>query len=296
MAPRGAGQNASGVERGVTCETGPMSERPLVLATLEGYAVEGGFDRAHEPTTCYKPTIALGRHEGPGDAEGLWDDYERVIDVAATLSMDGLRLNVEWARVEPRRGEVNALALERYVQVARYATSLGLNVTVAIVDAAWPSWLGLEAWLLPWVVPCVLSHTRRVAASMGDAARRIVVFTDPDALIANGYLNELAPPWRQGASDDAASARKQIDDIERMLRDDAEVGPKMVGATRTVSLDLSYEQIREERRLGSECEEIYVRSLVKGVGPTAALAAVLERRGSEWSLGPNAALLSALTS
>jgi beta-glucosidase/6-phospho-beta-glucosidase/beta-galactosidase len=271
-----------------------MSERPLVLATLEGYSVEGGFDRAHEPATCYRPTIALGRHVGPGEAEGLWSDYERVLDVAATLSLDGVRLDVEWARVEPRRGEVDATSLERYAQVARYAASLGLSVTVAIVDAAWPAWLGLEAWLLPWVVPCVVRQTQRVATSVGDAARRIVVFAQPDELVANGYLNQLGPPWRVGASEDAASARTQIDEIVRIVRDDPVVGPKLVGDTRTVGLDLSYEKLREQRRQGSECEEIYVRSLVKGAGPTAAAAALLERRGDEWSPGPNAALLGAL--
>lgn len=279
----------------MTCETGYVSDRPLVLATLEGYAVEGGFDRAHEPSTCYVPTISLGRHEGPGDAQRLWSNYEQVIDLAATLGLDGLRINVEWARVEPRYEEVNASALDRYCRVVAYARQRGLHVTIAIVDAAWPSWLGMEAWLLPWVVPHVIAQARRVAAQLHDDTVRVMVFTNPDALVTNGYLNETAPPWRRGASDDAASARIQIDEILRQLSDDPLVGPRLVGPTRTLSVNLSPEQIAVERRAAHECDQIYVRSLVKGNGPTAGPGGLLECRGGEWSVRASPELLAALT-
>jgi beta-glucosidase/6-phospho-beta-glucosidase/beta-galactosidase len=260
-----------------------VSNQPRLLATLEGYAVEGGFDRAHEPCTCYVPTIALGRHEGPGDAFALWHDYEKVIELSTTLGLDGLRITMEWARIEPRRGVVDIAALDRYLEVARYARGLGLHVTAALVDAAWPSWLGQEAWLLPWVVPYALDHARRVVTSMGDAIDRVVVFTSPDDLVANGYLNEAAPPWRRGASDDAASARIQIDEIVRLLGADESVGPKMVGATATISLDISRDECLAARAAAKECEEIYVRTLVRGYGPSAGAPGLLERKDNGWS-------------
>jgi beta-glucosidase/6-phospho-beta-glucosidase/beta-galactosidase len=276
-----------------TCETDVVTDRPRLLATLEGYAVEGGFDRPHEPTTCYRPTIALGRHDGPGEAQGLWRDYERVIDLAATLGIDGLRISVEWARVEPRRGQVDAAALDRYAQVASHARALGLHVTVAIIDAAWPSWLGLEAWLLPWVVPCAVIQAQRVVTHLDAAADRVVVFTDADGLVTNGYLNEMAPPWRRGASDDAASARIQIDEILRLLRADEVVGPKMVGVTNTISLDLTPEGLEWARAASRDCEEVYLRSLVKGDGPSAAPAGLLERHDNEWSVSTTSQMLRA---
>jgi beta-glucosidase/6-phospho-beta-glucosidase/beta-galactosidase len=277
-----------------TCETGHVSEQPRLLATLEGYAVEGGFDRAHEPSTCYVPTIALGRHEGPGDGEGLWNDYEKVIDQSATLGLDGLRITLEWARIEPRRGVVDPAALDRYKQVARYAQGLGLRVTAALVDAAWPSWLGQEAWLLPWVVPYTLEHARRVVTHLGDAVDRVVVFTNPDDLVTSGYLNETAPPWRRGASDDAASARRQIDEILRQLLADEVVGAKMVGATATISLDLTSDECAAARAAARDCEEVYVRTLVRGRGPSAGPPGLLERNGDGWSPSNSVQLLKVL--
>ncbi|MGA2969533.1 MAG: hypothetical protein ABSE75_06990 [Acidimicrobiales bacterium] len=271
-----------------------MSDQPRLLATVEGYAVEGGFDRAHEPSTCWVPSIAFGRHEGPGDALGLWRDYEQVIAWAPTLGLDGVRITMEWARIEPRRGVVDPVALERYAQVARYAQGLGLCVSAALVDAAWPSWLGQEAWLLPWVVPYALEHARRVVTYLGDAIDRVVFFANPDDLVTNGYLNETAPPWRRGASDDAASARIQIDEILRQLRADAAVGPKMVGPTATISLDLTSDECVAARVAAADSEEIYVRTLVHGRGPSAGPPGLLERGENGWSPTKSAQLLHVL--
>jgi len=265
-----------------------MERRPRRYVTLEGYAVEGGFDGPYQPSTCFRPTIALDRHPGPGDADELWRDYERVLDLVPTLGFDGVRLSVEWARIEPRRDHVDESALERYAQVTNYARSLGLGVTVVIVDAAWPAWLGLEAWLLPWVVPLVVEQARRVVRSLD--ANGVVVFANPESLV-KGFLDASAPPWRRKAHVDAELARAQIQTIHAALGDDAVVGPKLVATTRSVRVDQRREQIHSA--LDVECDELYVRSLVRGHGPTAS-AGLLVRRGDDWRVQASEELLDVL--
>ncbi len=167
--------------------------------TIEGYAVEGGLDVAGGPATCYAPSIALGRHAGPGVADDLWHEYERVLDVVAQTRLDGVRLSLEWARIEPRPGLVDEGALARYRAVVLHARSLGLSVTGVIVDAVWPSWLGPEAWLLPWVAPHAIAHARRVCDYLGDALTGLLVFAQPQELVTAGFLSASAPPWRRSA-------------------------------------------------------------------------------------------------
>jgi hypothetical protein len=133
------------------------------------------------------------------------------------------------------RGEIDTAALERYAQVARHAASLGLGVTAVIVDAAWPAWLGLEAWLLPWVVPHVIEQARRVVVTL-DSLSGVVIFASPDELVTGGFVESSSPPWRRAARVDASLARKQIDSILATLSADPIVGPKIVATTRTVSL------------------------------------------------------------
>jgi beta-glucosidase/6-phospho-beta-glucosidase/beta-galactosidase len=226
--------------------------------------VEGGVDGPYQPSTCFRPTIALGRHEGPGDADGLWRDYEQVLDLVPALGFDGVRLNVEWARIEPHRDEVDDEALERYAEVTRYAASLGLGVTVVIVDAAWPAWLGLEAWLLPWVAPLAVAQARRVVGAL-DAVSGVVVFAEPSTLV-DGFLKGRTPPWRHGARVDAEIARSQIASISAALENDALVGPMIVASTDTISLAADDSVI--EAAFQSNCDEVYVRTLVRGHGPT----------------------------
>jgi hypothetical protein len=256
--------------------------------TLEGYAVEGGFDGPYQPSTCFRPTIALGRHVGPGDADDLWHDYEQVLDLVPAMGFDGVRLSVEWARVEPHRGVIDETALARYAEVARYAYSLGLGVTVVIVDAAWPAWLGLEAWLLPWVVPCVLEQARRVERCV--PADGVVAFANAKALVS-GFLDSSAPPWRRGARVDAEMAHDQIDSILATLWNDPLVGPKIVATSAMVSVDQPMAHIKAA--LETECDEVYVRSLVRGHGPSAS-AGLLVKRSDAWCVGASEDLLDVL--
>jgi beta-glucosidase/6-phospho-beta-glucosidase/beta-galactosidase len=269
-----------------------MAKRNRLLVTLEGYAVEGGFDRVGEPMTCFSPTIALGRHAGPGNADSLWRDYETVLALVPSLGVDGVRITVEWARIEPRRGIVDEAALARYGEVIRYARGLDLFVTVAIIDSVWPSWLGLEAWILPWTVPHVVSHARRVVEVFGDQATAFLAFSQSNELVTRGFLTRTAPPWRESAVKDAAFAHAQIERVLSSLREDELVGPRLVTSSAVTTLDVAPEDLADARR-SLDVEEIYVRSLLRGSGPTSVAQGLLVQHGSEWRINAPAELLDA---
>jgi beta-glucosidase/6-phospho-beta-glucosidase/beta-galactosidase len=270
-----------------------MTDRPRLFVTLEGYAGEGGFDQVGEPATCYSPAIALGRQRGPGAADDLWHQYESVLDFVPGLGFDGVRLSVEWTRIEPRADEIDTAALSRYRDVARHARSLGLEVTVALIDAAWPAWLGQEAWLLPWAAPYALAHGRRVVEYLGDSITGVLAFAQSQELVANGYLRASAPPWRQSALVDAGFANAQIGRIMDEFRQDDVVGPKLVTASAVVTLDLAPEDLTAAR--GSlDVSELYVRSLVRGTGPTSVSVGLLVQHANQWRVSASEELLDAL--
>jgi len=257
-----------------------VNPTPRRYVTLEGYAVEGGFDTPGGVMTCYAPTIALGRHPGPGEGARLWRDYEAVLDLVPALGVDGVRLTLEWARLEPRRGEFDDSALARYGDVVRYARAKGLGVTIVLVDTAWPSWLGQEAWLLPWVVPRVLEHARRVVDALASDVGGVVAFSDPEELVVGGFLRGSRPPWRRRATRDANFARAQLAHITDALCDDATVGPTLVVSSVTRTLGVTSRT--PSRGPASDVTEIYVRSLVAGHGPTRAPRGLLVREGEQW--------------
>ena len=264
-----------------------MSNRPRLLATLDGYSVEGVFDRPYEPATCYSPTIALGRHSGPGDADGLWHDYEKVLDLVPGLGIDGVRITTEWARIEPRRNEVSLEALDRYKAVCAYAKSLGLHVSIALVDAVWPAWAGMEAWLLPWVAPYCVENAVRVVSHLGDSVDSVVAFSEPERIVTRGFIDASSPPWRHNASKNAALAIEQIDDITAAIATSESVAKKLVSASCLVALD----EVSSALLSDVEYQEIYVRSLVRGSGPTASKQGLLSKHNGVWSVSASKELL-----
>lgn len=269
-----------------------MTSHSRLLVTLEGYAVEGGFDRVGEPMTCYSPTIALGRHLGPGNADDLWRDYESVIDLVPGLGFDGVRITLEWARIEPRQGVIDEGAIARYREVLGHARELGLGVTMLLVDHVWPSWLGLEAWILPWTVPHVVNHARTMVEAFGDLVTGVLPFSQPREIVTLGFVTGKAPPWRESAVNDASYAHAQIERITSLLREDEHVGPRLVATSAVTTLEVAPENLAEARRsLG--VDEIYVRSLLRGSGPTSLSEGLLVQHGGTWRVNASDELLDA---
>jgi hypothetical protein len=250
-----------------------MSTTPRLLASLSAYATEGGLDGRYQPSTCYSPTIALGRHPGPGAAEGLWENYEAVVDLASRAGLGGICFELSWARLEPRRGRRDEVALARYAEVIARARRRGLWVTVAAIDAAWPAWLGLEAWLMPWVTPVASAHVEWIATSLDVDA--LSVFASRD-LLTRGFLDERAgPPWRRGAREDAACARANLEVIERSARE-------LSAVTVVSSLRVELDEFDDRDPHPRGVDEVHVTSLVRGMGPLAAGRGLLARRGQDW--------------
>jgi beta-glucosidase/6-phospho-beta-glucosidase/beta-galactosidase len=292
LAPYGIVQNLVEEVGSWACETGTMKPSALVLGTLEGYSVEGGYDRVHEPASIYSPTISLGRHPGPGDGAGLWTDYEQLLDQVGPLGLDGICLTPEWTRIEPRQGHLDEQALTRYRDVAAYAKTRGLHVTIKLVDQVWPAWLGMEAWLMPWVGPCFIEHAKRVMSVLCDVSDSLIVFGDGEGLVQRGFLEETAPPWRRGAKEDALSALEHVQALEHELRSDSTLGPKVVPTFTTIRSD----QPDELQRLlqADEFSEIHIATLVRGSGPVASTTGMLSRRDGVWGPSVDRALVEVL--
>ena len=252
-----------------------MGTPPPLLATLDGYAVEGGFDVPGGIATCYSPAIGLGRLEGPGAAADLWRDYELAITQVPVLGLDGIRLTVEWTRVEPRADVVDGAAWERYRDVIRFAKSLNLYVSVVIVDSVWPAWLGAEAWLMPWVRTAFSKHLDRFAEYLGGEVDSIVPFTHGPDLVESGYLRGTIPPWRKRERADAADARLSVATMIESVSSHAVLGPLVCADGREIPAQLPESAWLAVVGEAQRASEVYVKSLVRGVGPTSSTSGLV---------------------
>ena len=268
-----------------------MESLPPLLATLDGYAVEGGFDVPGGIATCYSPAIGLGRVHGPGSAAALWEHYEEAIDAASTLGLDGVRLTIEWARVEPRADVIDEDAWRRYQAVVDRAKEKGLVVTAVIVDAVWPAWLGPEAWLLPWVRPAFDRHVARFAEHLGSRIDGVVSFAQRDALVDTGYLRGTTPPWRKRERADAQEARRSLEAMDALVQANATLGPKVRRNWHEIPAKLPASAWPAVVAEAKRASEVHIKSLVRGGGPTASTSGLLSFRDGAAHGEPPAALL-----
>jgi len=252
-----------------------MGTPPPLLATLDGYAVEGGYDVMGGIATCYSPAIGLGRLEGPGEAADLWRDYELAIAQVPALGLDGIRLTVEWTRVEPRVDLVDVAAWERYRDAIRFAKSLNLYVSVAVVDSVWPAWLGAEAWLMPWVRTAFSQHLDRFAEHLGSEVDSVVPFTHGPDLVESGFLRGAIPPWRKRERADAADARRSVASMIEAVSSHPVLGPLVCLDGREIPAQLPESAWPAVVSEAQHATEVYVKSLVRGEGPTSSTSGLV---------------------
>ncbi len=265
------------------CQTERVPERPVLLASFDGVSVEGGYDVEWGPPTCFMAASHLGQCAPFGDADLLWDRYELAIDALVASGVGGIQLVAEWARLEPRRGDYDSRAVMRYRRALTHARARGLVVHLAMIDRAWPAWLGSDAWIMPWVVPAAVAHAQYFVNALGDLADDLIVFTDADRVIADGYLSGTAPPWREGEGNDAASARRQIERIESAI---STLDGWKISTRRSAALPVvdSLTAMRSMLEQHSDADTVVLRSALRGHGPVAVAAGLLEWHGDRFAL------------
>jgi hypothetical protein len=178
----------------------------LLGVTLDGYAVEGGYDAGDGPSTSFGVAQVLGRIAPSLRSPGTFEHLEELAGAAAGLGFAELRLTVEWARLEPRPDVRSDDAMDTYERAIARASREGLAVTVVLCDQAWPSWVGQEPWLAPWSADRFARHARWAGERLGATVGSFVTFRAPNSVAVDGWVRGTRPPFRRKAGADAVSA------------------------------------------------------------------------------------------
>jgi beta-glucosidase len=125
----------------------PLPDGFRVGVATAGYQIEGGYNGPGEPRNNWFRWEAEGRVEPSGNALDFWNRYEDVLDRAVAAGCDAFRLSVEWARCEPREGEIDEAAFDRYRSILDACHDRGLEPIVSLHHFTHPWWLGESFWL-----------------------------------------------------------------------------------------------------------------------------------------------------
>jgi len=147
---------------------------------------------------------AAGRTRGGpcGRAAGSWERYEEDAAAAAALGANAFRFSVSWSRVEPRRGEFDEDALERYARFVARLDALGLEPVVTLLHYTHPRWFHEETpWTSTASVDAFARFAARTAKALGPKARCWTVLNEPFVLVLGGFLDGQVPPGLSSGRD-----------------------------------------------------------------------------------------------
>lgn len=145
------------------------------------------------------------RGEPCGEAVDAWSRYEDDALLAQAAGANAFRFSVSWSRVEPKRGQFDERALQRYRRFVDRLVALGIEPVVTLFHYTHPRWFHEKT---PWTsTASVMAFARfagRVAHALGSGARLWVILNEPLVFLLAGYLDAQIPP---GLSDTSALNR-----------------------------------------------------------------------------------------
>lgn len=165
--------------------------RRLWGVAVSHYQVEGG-------DVCdWTDWESRGRTRGGacGDAVGGWTRYEDDAALAADIGANAFRFSISWSRVEPRPGEFDDSALDRYARLADRLCDLQMEPVVTLFHYTHPTWFHAQSpWTSTTSVERFARFARRAAEALGSRVRMYMPLNEPLVFLLAGYLDGQIPP------------------------------------------------------------------------------------------------------
>ena len=147
--------------------------------------------------------------ERSGIAADMWNKFESdvqslIIDNEHGLHLNALRISVEWSRIEPRQGQFDHSALDKYASWISFLRENGIKPMVTLHHFTNPIWFedlgGFENDDAPSLIePFVREVVERLGSSLqGEGVERWITINEIMVYAGNGYLIGEFPPGRRG--------------------------------------------------------------------------------------------------
>ena len=154
-----------------------------------------------------------------------WSEFDKDLAALKQLGVNHFRFGVEWARVEPRQGEINEAALRQYAEMARKCREAGIEPLVTLWHFTFPDWLypkdkSKANFLNPDVRSAWQNHVRRVVRATKSDVRIYVPQNEPNGALQLGWI---AAHWPPGLLVRPGSYKKAMQVSADMFRDAASI-------------------------------------------------------------------------
>lgn len=146
------------------------------------------------------------------EGSGFYTLYDQDFEKAQALGTNAYRLGLEWARIEPTRGNFNQHAIDHYREVILAARARGLEPIVTLYHWVVPPWVqspasgvdllaepptseevGGKTILKSAFADAITPYAAEMARQLGDLVDIWVVLNEPYTVLLQGYLTGQNP-------------------------------------------------------------------------------------------------------
>jgi beta-glucosidase len=127
-----------------------------------------------------------------------WRDAEADLDRMAAMGQNAHRLSLEWSRIEPREGQWDEAAIDRYRELLTGLRDRGIEPMVTLHHFSNPQWFadqgGWENERL--ALSRFPRYVEKVVGALGDLVDLWCTFNEPNNYVLMGWLWGRWPPGR----------------------------------------------------------------------------------------------------
>lgn len=141
-----------------------------------------------------------------------WNRFDEDVTLAKDVGCSAFRISLEWARIEPVRGQFDENAIAAYREKLLRMKAAGVRPVVTLHHFTHPTWFATET---PWHEPQSVEVFRRYAKVCAQIIKgldaMVITFNEPMVLLLGGYIQGIIPPGIQ----DGKKAMAAIGNIAR---------------------------------------------------------------------------------
>jgi len=142
--------------------------------------------------------------ERSGDACDSFERWQEDMQLLRDLGFTSYRFSVEWARIEPVRGEFSQSAIAHYVRMVTHARSIGLEPVVTLHHFTHPLWFAQAGgWSAPDAIDAFERYLDAVAPVIEAGVDTVVTINEPNmlAIMQTMAAGQLPTPTAGGFND-----------------------------------------------------------------------------------------------
>ena len=130
-----------------------------------------------------------------GQACDEWNRFEEDFKLAQTLGLKAHRFSLEWSRIEPKPGQFDTSAIERYRQMILSLKSKGIEPIVTLNHFTIPLWLVRQGgWLSDKSPEFFAQYVHNTTAALGSDVHYWITLNEPAVYTYKSYMIGQWPP------------------------------------------------------------------------------------------------------